>query len=75
VRAAGEESGSAKAHRVVSEKARAEYADLLPSIQEMRARGMSLQAIAGALNKQGHKTRRGKDFGPSQIQRILERAE
>jgi len=36
---------------------------------------MSLQAIAGALNKQGHKTRRGKDFGPSQIQRILERAE
>jgi DNA invertase Pin-like site-specific DNA recombinase len=68
-------TGLAKAHKVVSEKARAEYADLLPSIQEMRTRGMSLRAIASALNKQGHKTRRGKDFGPSQIQKILERAE
>jgi len=71
----GLEKGRKQARKAISEKARAEYADLLPSIQEMRARGMSLQAIAGALNKQGHKTRRGKDFGPSQIQRILERAE
>jgi DNA invertase Pin-like site-specific DNA recombinase len=66
--------GLAKAHKVIAEKARAEYADLLPTIQEMRGRGLSLAKIADALNAEGHKTRTGKVFFPSQVRNILERA-
>jgi len=67
--------GLAKARKVISERARAEYADLLPVIQGMRSEGLSLQKIADALNADGHRTRRGKKFHSSQVRNILTRAE
>jgi DNA invertase Pin-like site-specific DNA recombinase len=69
----GGEKGRAKASKVISAKARAEYADLLPTINAMRASGASLQKIADALNAEGHKTRRGAAFRPAQVQKILRR--
>ena len=71
----GLKKGRAKSRKVTSEKAREEYADLVPVIQGMRVEGQSLQAIADALNAEGHRTRRGKQFHPATVQRILQRAE
>jgi DNA invertase Pin-like site-specific DNA recombinase len=51
------------------------YADLLPAVNELRAKGLSLQAVASQLNAQGHTTRRGKPWNPVQVSRVLERAE
>jgi DNA invertase Pin-like site-specific DNA recombinase len=57
-------------------KAAAEaYADLLPTVQQLRTSGLPLQAIADKLNADGHTTRRGKPWNPVQVLRILERAE
>jgi DNA invertase Pin-like site-specific DNA recombinase len=50
------------------------YADLLPTVRELRAKGLSLQGIADELNDQGHTTRRGKPWNAVQVARILERA-
>jgi DNA invertase Pin-like site-specific DNA recombinase len=71
----GGEKGRARARKAITQKARAEYRDILPMVKEMREKGMSLRAIAAALNAQGHKTRRGKAFLASTIQGILERGE
>jgi DNA invertase Pin-like site-specific DNA recombinase len=51
------------------------YADLLPSILEMREKGATLRTIADELNTQGHTTRRGKPWNQMQVSRVLERAE
>jgi DNA invertase Pin-like site-specific DNA recombinase len=60
---------------VARAKAAAEaYADLAPTVAELRARGMPLHAIARELNAQGHTTRRGKPWNPVQVSRVLERA-
>ena len=67
----GARKGNAKAAKVISEKARAEYSDLRPRVRDMRETGLSLRKIADALNAEGHRTRRGAAFGPSQVQRIL----
>ena len=53
-------------------KAAAEaYADLLPTIAELREKGLSLQAIAAELNTQGQTTRKGKPWNPVQVARVL----
>lgn len=62
---------AAKAHKAAF---REEYADLFPVLLELRAQGMTLQAIADHLNNQGHTTRRGKPWGPMQVSRVLKRA-
>ncbi len=49
------------------------YADLLPIVQQHRSEGTSLQAIADKLNGEGYTTRRGKEFTPMTIRRILNR--
>jgi DNA invertase Pin-like site-specific DNA recombinase len=51
------------------------YSDLLPTVQAMKAEGLSLRAIAGKLNVEGHTTRRGKQWNAVQVARVLERAE
>jgi len=43
------------------------YADLQPLLSEMRAKGLTLQAMATGLNGQGHTTRRGKPWIPVQV--------
>jgi DNA invertase Pin-like site-specific DNA recombinase len=49
------------------------YADLSPTVADLREKGLSLRAIADNLNKQGHTTRRGRPWNPVQVARVLER--
>jgi DNA invertase Pin-like site-specific DNA recombinase len=51
------------------------YSDLIPTVQAMKAEGLSLRAIAERLNAEGHTTRRGKPWNQVQVSRVLERAE
>jgi DNA invertase Pin-like site-specific DNA recombinase len=60
------------AHRANADAA---YADIIDNLQELRRAGLSLQAIAKALNDDGQSTRRGKDWNPMQVSRILGRGE
>ena len=57
-------------HKQLADEA---YADLLPILQQQRSEGASLQAIAEKLNGEGFTTRRGKEFTPMTIKRILSR--
>jgi hypothetical protein len=50
------------------------YADLLPTITELRRAGHSLSAIAIHLNEQGHETRTGAAWTSVQVHRVLRRA-
>jgi len=50
------------------------YADLFAVVRELREAGQSLQAIAEALNEQGHTTRHGKAWNRVQVLRVLRRA-
>lgn len=49
------------------------YTDLVPAMQAWRAEGLSLGAIAGRLNAEGHTTRRGRPWNPVQVMRVLGR--
>jgi DNA invertase Pin-like site-specific DNA recombinase len=64
-------ANSAKARATAADEA---YADLRPALSEMRAKGMTLQAMATELNGQGHTTRRGKPWNAVQVMRVLHRA-
>ena len=69
-----------KAAREVSAQVRKQeasqaYTDIYPVVSELRAKGLTLQAIADELNNQGHTTRRGKPWNPMQVARVLERLE
>jgi DNA invertase Pin-like site-specific DNA recombinase len=55
-------------------KARAAVADLLPKLKALQAQGLSLQAIADALNAEGQVTPNGKAWHPMQVSRALNRA-
>ena len=52
-----------------------EYADLFSVVEELRAIGRTLQAIADALNDQGQTTRNGKPWNPMQVSRLLKRVD
>jgi DNA invertase Pin-like site-specific DNA recombinase len=67
--------GAERAGLAVAKNAAEAYADLLPTLTDLRGRGLSLQGIAEELNKQGHTTRRGRPWNPVQVARVLERAE
>lgn len=69
----GRKKGAQKAGIAVAKAADEAYSDLLPIVADLRAQGLSLQAIAAELNKQGHTTRRGKPWNPVQVLRVLER--
>jgi DNA invertase Pin-like site-specific DNA recombinase len=49
------------------------YADLTPFIRELHDSGLTLRAIAARLDAEGHTTRRGKPWSPTQVSRVLER--
>ena len=72
------QAGLRKAHRAAGEAHReafdAEYADLFPVVKELRDEGHTLQAIADALNDQGHTTRRGRPWNRMQVSRVLKRS-
>ena len=60
---------AAEAHQ---RRAAEAYADLLPIIGTMRAKGQSLRQIADWLNRMGHTTRRDKQWSPTQVGRVLQ---
>ena len=68
--------GKARAAAVESLRTAAveSYADLVPVLKSLRAKGRTLQAIANELNEMGHTTRRGKTWSRSQVSRVLKRA-
>jgi len=58
----------------VAAQARCAYADLLPTIQELRLAGNSLREIAAELDAAGHVTRKGRTWNATQVKRVLDRA-
>ncbi len=49
------------------------YVDLMPTLRDMVASGLSLRAIAARLDADGHTTRRGSSWTPAQVSRVLAR--
>jgi DNA invertase Pin-like site-specific DNA recombinase len=74
-RRAGLARGRVVSAKVVSKAAAEAYADLAPIMTEWRAEGLTLDRIAERLNAEGHTTRRGKPWNPTQVARVLQRAE
>jgi DNA invertase Pin-like site-specific DNA recombinase len=62
-----------RAGEVAKMRADKAYADLAPIVAELRAKGLSLRAIADRLNRDGHTTRRGEPWDATQIARVLAR--
>ncbi|HUE15043.1 MAG TPA: recombinase family protein [Planctomycetaceae bacterium] len=79
-RLAGSKLGADRAAEVHRSNAKADYADLLPTIAKFRRTGDSLQAIANKLNELGHATRgRGRNheggkWYPSSVLNVLKYA-
>lgn len=69
--------GLAKARLAAAEKisqsAAEAYSDLLPEMKRLREEGNTLQAIADFLNAAGHTTRRGAEWSPNIVKRVLDR--
>ncbi|OAI52549.1 hypothetical protein AYO44_16550 [Planctomycetaceae bacterium SCGC AG-212-F19] len=51
------------------------YADLMPTIRQLRTEGKSLSEIAAVLNADGHTSGRGLPFSGMQVHRVLKRQE
>lgn len=65
-------AGNAASATVRSEAAAAYRDMVLPRMKELRAGGLTLQAIAEQLNADGYSTRRDKPWGAVQVMRALE---
>jgi DNA invertase Pin-like site-specific DNA recombinase len=68
----GAEAGAIASAQSRTAAKKVEYADLVPSLVEYRAQGLSLREIAAKLNSEGQTTRRGKPWNPVQVARVLE---
>jgi DNA invertase Pin-like site-specific DNA recombinase len=70
-----DDASQANARRAMKSKADARAADVLPSINALRASGRtSLRAIARGLNEQGISTPRGKQWDAPQVRNVLARS-
>jgi DNA invertase Pin-like site-specific DNA recombinase len=69
-RAKGRAKGNARQSREAVEV----YSDLIPLVKAWRAEGLTLRAIAGQLNAEGHTTRGGTSWSATQVGRVLGRA-
>ena len=65
--------GSAAGARSMRKLAEDAYTDLIPALREMRTNGLSLHAIAARLDAEGHTTRRGRSWTPTQVSRVIAR--
>ena len=74
-RRAGAKAAARVAGQAHARAADEAYADLLPVVGGLRAKGLTLQKIADKLNKMGHRTRRDKEWHPTQVARVLRRIE
>jgi DNA invertase Pin-like site-specific DNA recombinase len=68
------EKGAQRAGEAVHKAAQETYADLLPVMKQWRTEGLTLDAIAGKLNADGHTTRRGKPWGAGHVHSVMQRA-
>ena len=68
-------AGRKKGQQAMRVKAMEAVADLLPRVRTMRSEGNTLQQIAEVLNDEGHTTRNGAKWTPTQLHRVLARAE
>jgi DNA invertase Pin-like site-specific DNA recombinase len=66
--------GAALGSQASYRKAVEAYADLLPYVTSLRSKGLSLRAIAGRLNEEGHATRSDSFWTAVQVMRVLRRA-
>jgi DNA invertase Pin-like site-specific DNA recombinase len=66
---------SKRAGEVSAANATAAYDEIAPLVCQLRADGVSLQAIADHLNAEGHTTRQGKPWNKVQVMRVLERSQ
>lgn len=73
-RIAGSKLGAARAAIVHREAAKADYADLLPTMTEYRKAGDSLRTIAAKLNTLGHTTRSSGPWNPMTVRHVLQYA-
>lgn len=71
---AARQKGTRNAAKARTKAAREAVADLVPVVQEWRAGGFTLLAIADRLNREGHTTRAGKPWHPVAVKRLLDRA-
>ena len=65
------ERGRARASVVIRALAREAYADIVPTIADLSRSGLSLRAIAAALDADGHTLRSGRPWNPVQVSRVL----
>jgi DNA invertase Pin-like site-specific DNA recombinase len=66
--------GRKRGAEATAERAREFYAEVTPKVLSMRARGLTLAAIADELNSQGFRTQNGAHFSAVHVKRLLERA-
>jgi hypothetical protein len=66
--------GSRRAGEVSKTQADIAYREVFPLVAELRAAGFTLQEIADRLNAAGYRTRRGQEWNPMQVSRVLKRA-
>lgn len=71
-RMAAKRGGPIGAKRV-AEEARRAYADILPTMRQLRDAGYSLRQIAAHLNEADHVTRNGQQWNATQVKRVLDR--
>jgi len=71
---AGRIKGALKAAKSRTAKAVEEMTDVAEAAASMRTEGLSLAAIAEALNADGGVTRKGGSWSPTQVKRVLNRA-
>ena len=74
-RLAGTKLAARAAGEAHARRADEAYADLLPVMAKMRTKRWTLRQIADRLNQMGHATRRGKQWKPVQVGRVLRRME
>ena len=65
--------GSAIGAQSMRKLAQDAYTDLIPTLRDMRANGLSFRAIAARLDAEGHTTRRGRSWTPTQVSRVIAR--
>jgi hypothetical protein len=56
---------------VIRALAREAYVDIVPTIADLSRSGLSLRAIAAALDADGHTLRSGRPWNPVQVSRVL----
>jgi DNA invertase Pin-like site-specific DNA recombinase len=69
--AAARRLGNERAAVANARAAAAAYEDLFDELRSLRAIQLSLRQIAGRLNEQGHRLRRGGSWSASQVSRVL----